>query len=214
MSNYIYTFVLTICVSVALFHRSAFIGSTKYIFWLVCVTWLVEIVGLYYLKVLEKDGDWLYDIYVPIYYCIAACYFHSIITNTSLRSAILTSIPILLLCHLIGYILRNQINSWSTISFLLLSLLLSILSCLYLAQILLSAEEDHLSRNPNFWITTGFLFFYAGAFFQSGLHKYLENLDKNTADKLFMNINHMLNIILYGLFTYGFVCQIKYRKSQ
>lgn len=212
MSNYIYTFVLIICVLVGFYHQNALNKPVRYIFWLVCITLLVESIGLYNLKVAHKSVEWLYDSFLFVEYALMALYFRDIIVSVPTKKAITVSVPILFSWILVSFIFSREMFLWTSISFLLVAFLLCIYSCIYLRQMLQVHIEDHLSQNPHFWISTGILFFYAGTFFQSGLHKYLATVDRETANQLYMIINHMLNIILYSLFTYGFICKAKYQK--
>jgi hypothetical protein len=172
MSNYIYTFVLIICVLVGVYHQNALNKPIRYIFWLVSITLLVESVGLYHLKVVHKSVEWLYDSFLFVEYALMALYFRDIIVSISVKKAILISIPLLFFWILISFIFNREIFLWTSFSFLLVAFLLCIYSCVYLRQMLQIHIEDHLSQNPHFWISTGILFFYAGTFFQSGLHKY------------------------------------------
>ncbi len=214
MSNYIYTFVLTICVLVGMFHQNALYKPVRYIFWLVCTTLLVELIGLYYLKVVQQHIDWVYDSFLFLEYLLMALYFRDIIISISVKNLINVTIPSVFLWIMLGLIFSGTIFIWTTISFLLVAFLLCIFSCIYLRQMLQVYTEENLSQNPHFWISTGILFFYAGTFFQTGLHKYLTTIDRETANQLYMIINHMLNIILYSLFTYGFICKATYQKLQ
>ena len=67
-------------------------------------------------------------------------------------------------------------------------------------------------RNPLFWVSSGNLIFYAGVFFRMGLLNYIIKELPDLAPKL-MYINSSLNYILYTLYSIGFLCTIRNRRS-
>jgi len=72
-------------------------------------------------------------------------------------------------------------------------------------------EPKKVWQIPEFWVCTGILFFFAGTFFQMGLHSFLFRTNRELANRLYV-INHLLNILLYGLLTVGFLCKASQKK--
>lgn len=215
MSLYLYLFVLTVCVLVGLYHRNALTGYFRYLLWLVCIALLlVETVGYYYLAVLKKVATWIFHIYQPIEYALMALYFLGIIENKKIKKLLLVSIPLVLVCNIFNATMGQGWQKLSTYTFLLSAFLFCVWSILYLWQLLHSQFETVIWKNPNFWICTGVLFFYGGSFFQMGLANYISQTDHEMAELLYQLINHLLNVVMYGLFTYGFICQAKSQNSR
>ena len=213
MTNYIYSLVLLLCVLVAMYYRNALVKEMSFIFWLVTSTFVIEIIGLYHLKVLKNHIDWLYDLFLTVEFGLMVMYFQRIISNKSITKLIPFCFFLIFIWYLIGPFYLGNTSAWFSILFQVIALVLCILCTTYLRQIILMSFEELLFHNPNFWITTGILFFYGGVFFQMSFYKYMFTVDKNSARQLYIIINHLLNILMYSLFTYGFICKAKYQRS-
>lgn len=72
-------------------------------------------------------------------------------------------------------------------------------------------ESNSLTKNPSFWIVTGVMFFYTLTFALYGLGNIItEKIGYYT--NLLTAISDLSNILLYTLFSIGFLCKIKFRK--
>ena len=214
ITQHLYLTVLLICVVVGLYHHKALVGPYRYVLWLVVITiFPVEAVGYYYLHVLQKVATWVFHIYQPIEYGLLALYFYGIIQQPQVRKVILITIPLVLVCNILNATIGQGIDKLSTYTFLLSAFLFCTWAVIYLWQTIQSPNESFILQNPNFWICTGVLFFYGGSFFQMGLANYLGQTNPSIAEFLYQLINHLLNVVMYGLFTYGFICQAKRQNS-
>jgi hypothetical protein len=212
MTLYIYLIFLLNCFAVGLSLRKALPQKLQILFWLVLVTLIVEGVGTYYLNVLHKPAGLAYRIYQPIEYVLIAAYFFNITSFVRVRTAILVSIPIIVVLNIINILVESDKKLFGTYTFLLAATLLSMWGIIYFYQLIQEAEIKNPARNPDFWICTGILFFYAGTFFLMGFINYIYKNNPKLAQELYV-INHLLNCILYGMVTYGFICQVRYQKS-
>ena len=214
ITQHLYLTVLLICVMVGVYYRKALVGSYRYVLWLVIITLvLVESVGYYYLTFLHKVATWVFHIYQPIEYALLALYFYGIIRQPQVRKVILITIPLVLVCNILNATIGQGIDKLSTYTFLLSAFLFCTWAVIYLWQIIQSPNESFILQNPNFLICTGVLFFYGGSFFQMGLTNYLTQTNPPMAEFFYQLINHLLNVVMYGLFTYGFICQAKRQNS-
>jgi hypothetical protein len=204
--------VLCLCALVGLYYRGAQKGSMIYLFWLVFITLIVETIGLYYLKVLGKVAGLVYAIFQPVEYTLMAIFFFLIIKSSIIKSIIKISIPFVLIWNIINSLFFQSINGLNTYALLVVSLLFCSWTVVYFLQLLNSFDDEKiLWKNPYFWVCTGVLFFYAGSFFLTCFINFILKNDSVTANKIWP-INHMLNIVMYSLYTYGFICQAKYQK--
>jgi len=99
----------------------------------------------------------------------------------------------------------------NSLSFSLEAIMLILWSTYYFYDLYNQDEVVGIGRLPEFWICTGILFFQTGAFFLMGLLNYLTRTSIDVATKLY-SINHLLNILLYSLYTIGFVCKVGQKK--
>ena len=213
ISLYIYLSFLFFCFLAGVMYYRDLTTGLKNIFWLVVITLVVEFIGTYHLIVLRKVAGWIFHLYQPFEYYFIAIYFLSIIISPQIKKIILTSIPVVVLANLLNYLLIQGPNQLSTYTFLVAALLFCAWSFIYFWEMFQNTESinQNLEHNPHFWICTGILFFYAGTFFQMGFSNIVFENNKEIAQKLYI-INHLLNCILYGMITYGFICQSKYQK--
>ncbi|MGX5852465.1 hypothetical protein ACWKW6_02425 [Dyadobacter jiangsuensis] len=184
----------------------------RILLWLVFVTLIIEGIGTYYLNVLHKPAGLAYRIYQPIEYVLMAAYFFHIISFVRARTVILVSMLIIVVLNIINILVESDNKLFGTYTFLLAAISLSVWSIIYFYQLIQEAEIKNPARNPDFWICTGILFFYAGTFFLMGFINYIYKNNPKLAQELYV-INHLLNCILYGMITYGFICQARYQKS-
>lgn len=213
MTLYLYIAVLYLSASIGLYYRSAQIGGMKYLLWIVWSAAVVESIGLYYLKVLKQVAGLLFAVYQPIEYALMALFFIFIIQNTLINKLIKISIPVVLIWNIINSLFFQGIKELNTYVLLVVSLLFCTWVIIYLLQLLNNFDnETILWKNPYFWACSGILFFYAGSFFLTCFISFILKNDKETANKIWP-INHLLNIVMYSLYAYGFICQTKYQEQ-
>jgi hypothetical protein len=214
MSLYFYLAVLTGCLIATLIQRRYLNDHFRWIFWLICITWVVEMMGFYSLHTFNKVAGLVFHIFQPVEYSLVAIYFLSILKNKWLKKLILTSLPAVYIFNVLNLILWQDIRQLNTYSFLVVAFLFSIWAIFYLHQLLTNEiEHEKIWQNPDFWVATGILFFYTGAFFLMGFINTILHNNRVLATKLF-SINHILNILLYSLYTIGITIRAKWEKQQ
>lgn len=213
MTVYLYLAVLYLCALIGLYYRSAQKEGMKYLLWVVCCAVIVESIGLYYLKVLRQVAGLVFAIFQPIEYALMAFFFISIIKSPTVSKLIKLSIPLVLIWNVINSLFFQSSKELNTYVLLVVSLLFCGWAVTYLLQLLNNFNDEiSLWRNPYFWACTGVLFFYAGSFFLTCFISFILKNDKETANQIWP-INHVLNIIMYSLYAYGFICQAKYQEQ-
>ena len=213
MSIYIYLFVLFVCFVAGVYYYKDLTTSLKHLFWLVAITVVVETIGTYHLKALNQVAEWVFHLYQPFEYYLIATYFLGIIVSPKIRKVIIISIPVVVAANIFNFLFVQGPNQLGTYTFLLAAFLFCVWSGAYFFELFQKVDDlnQNLSHNPHFWICTGIIFFYAGTFFQMGFTNIISKNHQEIAQKLYI-INHLLNCILYGMITYGFICQSKYQK--
>lgn len=204
---FLYYSSLTICLLIALYQGKHLASNFRWLFWLVCFTWVAESWGLY-LMLKHENNYFIFHILQPVEYTLLALYFKDSIRAISARKLIIASIPGFILFCLIDVAWFESISAPNSYCFMLEAILLIGWSGYYLYQLLQRESYVPLRSIPEFWVGAGVLFFYAGAFFLMGLLNYLTKTDYALAKRLFF-INHLLNIILYGLYSVGFLWKVE-----
>lgn len=206
----IYLFVLLISVFIGVYYKITKPKEFYYLVILLATTFFVEFVSHYQLFMTRKVAGWLFVLFLPIQYCLLAMYFQKIIKSISVKKWIFVSIPIVVCWNICNSFFFQSFKMLNTYAILLVCLLYCIWSFTYFVQLLQTETDEDLSKNPHFWICTGTLFFYASSFFIIGFIQIIHKGDKELATKLWFLIR-VFNIILYSLYAYGLICQIKHR---
>lgn len=213
MSLYIYLSVLSVVFLISLkYWRSLIKSDLQYLFWLVIITFIVEAVGTYYIRIIGTSHPWIFKVYTIFEYGLISLYFLRIHKNIFLRKLIYISmlIPVVTMALLLLY--PDRFVMLNKYKFMMIALLIVSWSIMYFRNLLKSNVELNLKNDPHFYVNTGFLLFFGGSFFLMGLIFYIKERDINLARNLY-SINHVLNIFYYSLLAYGFICHSKSMKS-
>lgn len=206
----IYLFVLLISVFLGIYYKITKPKEFYYLVILLVITFLVEFVSHYQLFMTNKVAGWLFAFFLPTQYCLLAMYFQKIIKSVKIKNWIIVSIPIVIGWNACNSIFFQSFKMLNTYAILLACILYCVWSIAYFIELLQADTNENLSQNPHFWICTGTLFFYASSFFIIGFIQIINKGDKELAAKFWFLIR-VFNIVLYGLYTYGLLCQVKYR---
>ena len=207
-----YMSLIAFCIIIGLY-RKAISEYTFFVLTLLLgVTFVVESVGYFNLWTKNKVAGWIFLLFLPVQYSLYALYFKNIIKNDKIKKTILISVPVLLLWNICNTVFFQSFLMLNTYAILLACLLYCTWSSIYLIQLLRGIGDENLAHNPHFWICTGTLFFYSVSFFIIAFIQIINKEDHGLASQLWFLIR-ALNIILYGLFAYAFICQIKRQNS-
>lgn len=206
----IYLLVLLISVFLGIYYKMTKPKEFYYLVILLIITFLVEFTSHYQLFMTKKVAGWLFAFFLPIQYCLLALYFQKIIKNVKVKKWIFASVPVVICWNACNSIFFQNFKMLNTYAILLACFLYCIWSFTYLVQLLQIEADEDLSQNPHFWICTGTLFFYASSFFIIGFIQIINKGNQELAAKLWFLIR-VFNVILYGLYAYGLICQVKHQ---
>jgi hypothetical protein len=106
-----------------------------------------------------------------------------------------------------------QKNDFPSISYSLGCLLIVGFCIYYFYELFHLPSSVNLVREPAFWICTGLMFFYICSFPLFGLYKLLYSASSIILANI-TTILTVMNALLYTLFTVGFLCSFRTRRSQ
>ena len=176
------------------------------------VTFLVESIAFYMLFFAYEKTHFLYHYFLPFSYTLIALIYRKAVTKAWIKKALSVSVPLFLGAHLFLSVFVQKIDSVNSYAIMGASFLIILSSLSYFYDLLTRTEIVKLSATPLFWISTGNIFFYSGAFFLMGFLNYLMREELGLASKLIV-INYSLNYLLYSFYTIGFLCAGRLRKS-
>jgi peptidoglycan/LPS O-acetylase OafA/YrhL len=149
-----------------------------------------------FLSGIVSDNLFVYHILTPVQYTIIVLMFRNVIRNKNIKVWMLRSIPLFWLVAIFLTLFVQPLNDYSTYSLLLKYVLITPIVLYYLVEILNAPDEYELTREPAFWIGTGFLFHSIGNVFAQGI----SNEFIKYSSPLFTILNTVSSILNYVLF--------------
>jgi hypothetical protein len=149
-----------------------------------------------------------FSLFEFIYYL----YFFTYLFNSpTIKKSILLVIVLYLGFTILNIFLLQGKNTFHSHTYVLGCILIVVASIAYFYFLFRFPETGSLTRNPFFWIATGLMFYYTCTFSLYGLENFITEKMRYYNKVLFL-ITDLLNILLYTLFTIGFLCKINFRK--
>jgi hypothetical protein len=175
------------------------------------LTLVVEIAGWQLSEKAQNNAD-LYNFFS----LAASTYYMSLIMEVvysmKAKKVILWVMTLYVIISLINILFIQKINSFHTMTYSLGCFLIVVISMYYFYELLRVPRSIDLKREPAFWIVAGLLFFYICSLPILGVLNYLFSIPGVSSRNL-QQIIMILNVLLYSLFTIGFICRISFRKS-
>ncbi|MFD0752037.1 hypothetical protein ACFQZS_17920 [Mucilaginibacter calamicampi] len=218
MSKYftMYTSAELICLITAL----VCLFKTKELHWRLLIPFLLLITMVEFasipLKALYRANPipinstvWLYNLLLPIQIGVFVAVFNGILKKYAAYSKvlILAGGGFLYLFYIYELLTNDAgIFNFNSTTYSAMSVLLVVYSLYYYYVLLKSEEYADLKSLPEFWWVTGTLFFFFGTTAFNLFYTYL--LKSYTGNKLYLfYIRDLLIVILYGCWSYAFICK-------
>ena len=185
----------------------------RFFTWFMLFTILVQIVGYIYSLDFKKSNHFIFNIYLLIQFLFYFGIFYKTFQTKKLKLlAILASIGFIVYSFS-NFLYEPGFYTFDTSSNTLGSVLTIIFCLLYFVSLFKSEEFINYFKIPMFWISTGLLFFFVGNFMYLSFIDYIikYNLDKSGSVYWFIMIT--LNLLLYSLFSIGFLSNHPWKKK-
>lgn len=159
----------------------------------------------------NKSNLHLYNLFIPVEFSFYLLFFMFVFKSKKIKKIILIVI-LLYLAFAVSNILWIQgPDTYQSYSFILGCLLVVSYSIIYLYLLFRVPETGSLVKNCFFWIASGLMFYYTCTLPLYGLENSIIAKMPSYNRGLYL-IGDFLNILLYTLFSIGFLCQINLRK--
>ncbi|GGB13464.1 hypothetical protein [Puia dinghuensis] len=145
-------------------------------------------------------------------YCFYFFLLYRIIRQPVVRKIAFHLIWIYPLIAGLNILLYQKINTFHTITYSLGGLLVVALCIFYFFELFQRPQSVNLTRNPDFWICSGLLFYFSCSFPLYGMANNLGKMPRF----IIVNLNsifNVLDILLYTSLVIAFLCRLKIRKS-
>lgn len=176
------------------------------------LTFIVEVLAAILAYEINESNNWLYNSFTIIEYWVYGYFFRSILPGRNLQRFIGAYLFIFPIFWFITVFFVFGFRGWNSYVIIFGSLFSVIFSLLFYFRILTSSEIKNLRAIPEFWIATGMLIYYMAALPFFGLLNFLIQYYMNVAKYLLVVIQ-VLASIMYIIFSYGFLCQIRNTKK-
>jgi hypothetical protein len=152
-----------------------------------------------------------YNVVMLVEFLVYAWYYLCILNNKTLHKIILGYLISLPVCWFLLSFRIFHLDNWNYYVDIAGSIFTVCLSGALYYQLLTAPELVRLSKSPEFWIATALIVYYSGSLpFTSMLDFW--TLKVLPLAQTFVMILQILNIILYTLIGYAFLCRINMKK--
>ncbi len=196
----------------AIFTGIIFINKYKdsfliYFLLILIYTFLNEQLGTLYKAYIDGNNLILYNIYNLINFSFLFLLYYKSIQSEKFKKWTKYFFIFYLLSFIINVIFfENFYTEYSSISYIIAASLLLITIMLYFIEILNSEEILHLKKNLLFWISSGLLVYFVAAI---PIRVLINNYISETELYILFFVKNILAIMMYLLFTIGFICMKK-----
>lgn len=178
--------------------------------WYLLIVTLIEICGIW-LRRHHQSNQWLYNAYMPLEAAFISFYFYHLI-KPYIKSGpvIITGLCITAVLYVVEICIHG-ISVFNTLTVTAMSVVFIIYGLFY--YYLLISDEDfvQLGVHPPFWWVTGTILFYFGSS-ACDLVFLLVEFEPTATFPIRKYIYDGLIVILYGTWTYSFLCRYRYNK--
>ncbi len=182
----------------------------KFFPFLLLVTFIFEMVGLYMSRS-NQHNVWVYNFLTFFEFGFYLLFLNAVIKDFYKRNLIFYIIIFYLVLTFLNIIFVQGITQFHTYTYILGCLLTAALCIVYFNILFRYTKSSALIKEPEFWIVTALLFFHTFSLPLFGILNFIANIPLRFQNMLLSIINFM-NIMLYLLFTIGFLCRIDIRK--
>lgn len=209
------TIVEVACLAIALFclwRDPGPVYRSMILFLLITVT--AEMLGVHFKKLYLKDrihnhsNAWIYNILLIFQAGFTYLFFHSLLSRYSKKYTAFILIALVLLSILYIYeISIDGVFNYHNLTNTVMSIILIFLGLFYYYHLLKDDEYVKLKHSSSFWWVAGTLFFYFGTTACNVFYSKLSAITVTPKHYLTYYIYNALNLILYGCWSYSFICR-------
>jgi hypothetical protein len=169
----------------------------------VAIVLAVELLALYVAGVLKASNHWVHNCGMPLYISAVVLFYIRVLPRLRKRGVVLLVIYLLFAGLNLGFFQGWQL--FNTYSVMVASVVVLVLTGSYFFSLMRVHDDAPLLREPMFWISAGFFFFYLCNVFAAGTILYFIKTNRGFA-ALEIQIIQFLNISLLLCLFIGIQC--------
>ena len=173
------------------------------------ITVITELIASFFIYKFYPNSNYpAYNVFFLIQLFSMGYYFRLLIKSSLFRKAIIVVIPFYLAFWIYTTVIISTIDNWNSYAGMLGDLIIIILTSRYLFELFTSDELASLKKHSEFWIAIGILFFSCCELPITGILNFFVKDSTSLAGRL-SGILQVLNILMYLIFIYAYLCRIK-----
>ena len=157
-------------------------------------------------------NHWVYNVYHYLYFMVVGRAYFNQLTGDLMRALIQLFRIGFTAFFLINSFLIQGIGTYQTLTVVVGGSFVMILSLAYFWELLVSLENEKLSRDPFFWISFGLILFYGGTIPFLGMLNFLSRRFYDFTVLYQLYIFNGFTIFLNTLIIIGFLCRKSFQK--
>jgi hypothetical protein len=186
--------------------------KNKVLFWqmatvYVLVVFITELGGIV-LRKYDYTNDWLYNIFILVEAGFNSYGFYIFLKRYKEPRLLIACGLVLIFAFYIFDVITHGFLKFNTLTTSVMTVMFNIYGLYYYYLVLKDKEHIELKTHAPFWWVTGAVFFYFGSIV-SDLFFLMFKFHKENLFPLRYYIYVVLNCILYGFWTYSFLCRYR-----
>jgi hypothetical protein len=175
---------------------------------LLFITVVTELISNFFLTPLHLNSNYpVYNIFTLIEYPLLGLFFRIIITNKNFKILCLAFIIIFPIFWFYIFLFVYKLDEWNSYGIIFGDLFIITFAARYLYELFTSNELIQFGKHTEFWISVALIFYCCCELPITGILNFWINDSKTTLRLL--NILQLLNIAMYSIFIYAFLCPLK-----
>lgn len=181
--------------------------------WFLIFALLTQVAGSFYSNYTGKSNHFIFNIYFGLEYLFYFFLFYIGFQSKKMKILMVIFAMVFIIFYSVNIFFGKGLYLFNTTTYTFGSLLIIISSLLYFVLLFLSDETINYFRMPMFWIAAGLLFYYIGVGVYMSLLDYIVRNDLDKGGQLYGIIAFILNILLYAMFTFGFLSNRPWKRK-
>jgi hypothetical membrane protein len=176
------------------------------------ITCITEIMGIYLKKQHHPNNAWVYNISMVFEAAFVGAMFIDLLRSVKYSRIIIITGLVLLLIPYYYELSNHGICQYNDLTYTIMSVPFIVYSLFYYYKLLADENYINLWRSAQFWWVAGTLFFYFGS---TACDIFYAQLMIEITPKHYLStyIYKVLNIFLYGCWSYSFICRKWLKKT-
>jgi hypothetical protein len=171
------------------------------------LTFLVEVSAATLAYGFHRKNNWVYNSFMLVEFWVYAYFYFCLIRRIILRRILYVFLVIFPIFWLVTVIFFFGFRMWDSYVVIVGSFFSVLFALMYYYCVVTARDIVPLRMLPEFWVATGMLIFYLGAFPYFGLLNFLVKNHLEVAQQLLV-VLQVLDTLMYILFSYGYLCRI------